>query len=374
MATDTAVTGAPETMQLRLASGNGPVTRTVLRTPLRDALPSEVPLIDISPIFSTSVADRKAVACKIHDAATNIGFFYIQNHRVPSRDTDMAYSASLDFFRQDMEAKMKADAKKGPFDSGYRGPGTQRVNPDEGADLRETYSILYDPMLDPTVPDPARIPEPASRFLHLGRAPFESTDTLPHFKDAFVRYFQACLALARALTRTFALSLDLPESAFDSKVQYPDASLEINFYPPISTGHAVSAPADPDTRVSIGSHTDFLLFTILWQDSNGGLQVLNREGQWIRASPVEGTFVVNIGDYLQRITNDKYVSTVHRAQNWSGRQRVSMPFFWGFGMHESCQVLESCCGEDGKSKYDEVRCVDWVSRRLGNLFDLSDKG
>lgn len=65
-----------------------------------------------------------------------------------------------------------------------------------------------------------------------------------------------------------------------------------------------SSSRDAANQVSIGSHTDFQLFTILWQDRTGGLQVLNKQGQWINAKPIDGTFVVNIADYLQRITND----------------------------------------------------------------------
>ncbi|KAL9019973.1 MAG: hypothetical protein Q9185_002763 [Variospora sp. 1 TL-2023] len=362
-----------ETVQLRLASGNGPVTRTVLRTPLRDALPSEIPVIDISRIFSSSLDERKAVARQIHDAASKIGFFYVNNHGIPLDQINSAHVASLDFFRQDFAEKIKADATKGPFDSGWRGPDTQRVNPDEGVDVRETYSVLYEPRLDSTIQDPASIPEEAARYIGLGRPAFEKTEQVPHFEANVKRHYQSCLALARALTRAFALSLDLPEDGFDSKVQYPDAALEVNFYHPRAKGSGTLNPEDPNAPVSIGSHTDFQLFTMLWQDNVGGLQILNHDGQWIAAQPIEGTLVVNIGDYLQRITNDKYVSTVHRAKNLSGRERISMPFFWGFGLHESCQVLENCLGKEGTAKYAEVRCVDWVERRLGHLFDMGDK-
>jgi len=93
------------------------------------------------------------------------------------------------------------------------------------------------------------------------------------------------------------------------------------------------------------------------------LQVLNHDGEWLSAKPVEGTFVVNIADYLQRITNDLYVSTVHRVQNWSGREWVSIPFFFGFNLNESCGVLDSCVGPGEDKKYDEISCVDWVRRR-----------
>ena len=360
----------PETLQLRLASGNGIVTRTVLCTPLRDAKPSEIPVIDISPIFSSSLDDRKAAAAQIHAAASGSGFFYVKNHGVPLTDIDEAYRAALDFFRQPHAVKIKADATTGPFDSGYRGPNTQQVNPDEGVDVRETYTALYETRLDSTV-ERESIPKEAAEYIERGKPAFQNTENMPHFNSALERHYRSCLALARSLTRAFALSLDLEEDAFDSKVKYPDASLEINFYPPIPS-HA-SLDASGAARVSIGSHTDFLLFTLLWQDTVGGLRVLTNEGQWLRADPIEGTLVVNVADYLQRITNDRYVSAVHRVRNETGRERVSIPFFWGFGLHESCKVLENCLDEGGKSKYDEVRCVDWVEKRLQHLFEVDGK-
>ena len=85
-----------------------------------------------------------------------------------------------------------------------------------------------------------------------------------------------------------------------------------NFYPAMSVEEAARSQ-----DIGIGSHTDLQCFTLLWQDMNGGLQVLNPEGEWIKASPLEGTFVVNIGDYLMRLTNDRLKSTVHRVFNRS---------------------------------------------------------
>lgn len=165
------------------------------------------------------------------------------------------------------------------------------------------------------------------------RFPWSRTKTVPRFRPAVVAYWQSCLALARLLVRSFALSLDLAETFFDAKFSHPDAALALNYYPPLlppgppggagGGGGGPGGPGGPD-EVSIGSHTDFQLFTMLWQDSSGGLQVLNRQGQWVNAAPVDGTFVVNIADYLQRITNDRYTSTVHRAVNNSGMERISM--------------------------------------------------
>ncbi|CEJ92915.1 Putative 2og-fe oxygenase superfamily protein [[Torrubiella] hemipterigena] len=111
-----------------------------------------------------------------------------------------------------------------------------------------------------------------------------------------------------------------------------------------------------------------MFFTILWQDAVGGLQVVNRDGQWIRATPIPGTFVVNIADYLQRITSDRYMSSIHRVQNWGGQERMSIPFFWGFGLKESCSVVESCVEAGEKPKYETISCRDWLNNRLMAMF------
>lgn len=229
-----------------------------------------------------------------------------------------------------------------------------------------THASRYDPAYDPSVPDMTAIP-PAAAAVMRGGEDFhwrESADLSPQLKPAMVAYWRACLGLARRLIRTFALSLDLPEDYFDAKFAYPDATLTMNYYPPMPE----QAPdSSSPTQVSIGSHTDFQLFTMLWQDDAGGLQVLNRDGQWLRAAPVPGTLVVNIADYMQRITNDLYVSTVHRAQNLSGRERLSMPFFFGFGLHETCAVVQSCVKDGEEPKYEEIACAEWVRRRVAAM-------
>ncbi|PTB35800.1 uncharacterized protein TrAFT101_010647 [Trichoderma asperellum] len=370
MATETAAT-----TQLRLASPNGIITRTVLKSPLRDALPSEIPIIDISPIFSPSLSERQAVAQQVRAAARNMGFFYIKNHGIPEDVTQDAYEACLAFFRQDMETKMRATYENARWDNGYRAPDTQRLNPYEGIDVRESFSYLYDPRYDPTVGEDGikDIPEEVKQHLHNEDYPWEQTSNFPRLKETMVRHIGECLKLARALTRCFALSLGLEEGMFDEKVRYPDASYGLNYYPPITQKATTTVLQDHDDggdgeRVSIGSHTDFQLFTILWQDSHGGLQVLNKQGQWLRARPVDGTLVVNLGDCMQRITNDAYVSTVHRARNYSGSERVSIPFFWGFGLHETCSVVVVAEGEE--RKYEDVKCDDWVRRRIEGMLEL----
>lgn len=370
---------ATATTTIQLASPDGPVTRTILQAPLRDALPSEIPIIDIAHLVdpSSTLEARKAVAARIRDAATNTGFFYIVNHGVPLDVTDASGRAARDFFRQDLDVKLRARAHTKGLPNGYRPPDFSSINPTEGVDVREAFQFRYDPRWDPMVPDQDAIPQTVrDGFIHEEDA-FAATANQPEFGRSAKAHFQAGMKLARALTHAFALSLDLPEDAFDKKSEYPGCAMAANYYPPIpggpgGAGAGAASPGDSAARVSIGSHTDFQLFTILWQDDAGGLQILNREGQWIRAAPVRGSFVVNIADYMQRITNDRYVSTVHRAQNWSGRERVSIAFFWGFGFHESCGVLETCIAEGEEAKYEEIGCRDWVRKRLADMQKLKD--
>ncbi|KAJ1327572.1 gibberellin-44 dioxygenase [Microdochium nivale] len=365
------------TRKLYLSSGNGPVYRTVLNSPLRDARSSEIPVIDVSGIFSASHEDRRRVALDVRSAATNIGFFYIRNHGVEPAVTQAAYGAALDFFRQPLDVKARADAKQSSFFNGYKPPQTQRLNPTESVDVRESFSWQYDPRYDLDVASAGgldTIPREVMAQLRMEDHQWEQTSNLPHFKTALVDYWRQTLRLARALIRTFALALELDEDFFDAKFSHPDANLLLNYYPPLPDSEQAYSDDDSEINtngngsqkeetVSCGAHSDFQVCTILYQDSVGGLQVLNRGGEWIRAVPIEGTLVVNIADYLQRITNDRWASTVHRVQNRSGRERVSIPFFCGFNLNESCGVLDSCVGAGEVKKYEEISCVDWVRKR-----------
>ncbi|KAF8849105.1 2OG-Fe(II) oxygenase [Acephala macrosclerotiorum] len=353
------------TTLLKLSSAEGPVYRRIKNTPIRDARPDEIPIIDISGIYSQNFEDRKSVANQIHLAATSSGFFYIKSHGVLSSTTEATQASALEFFRQPEEIKEKVNATLSNSMNGWKPPKTQRINASESIDVRETFSFRYNPLYDPDVPDTEdEIPEDIKNTVTIDEFCWEKTSNLPHFKRDILEYWRATVKLARNLTRSFALALSLPEEYFDTKITYPDASVAMNYYPPMPPS------SDEAGENSIGSHTDFQLFTILWQDSNGGLQVLNRDGEWISAAPIEGTFVVNIGDYLQRITNDQYISTVHRARNLSGKERISMPLFFGFNLSETCGVLESCVDEEHPAKYEPISCQDWVERRIKAMYTV----
>lgn len=170
----------------------------------------------------------------------------------------------------------------------------------------------YDPQYDPVRKDLATIPAEVKAWLRGEDFVWDDTGHLTGFKEACLTYWSACLQLSRKLVRIFALALDLSEDYFDHVTTYPGADGVFNYYPAMTAEQAATSE-----DVGIGAHTDLQCFTLLWQDSTGGLQVLTNEGEWIKAKPIEHTFVVNIGDYLMRLTNDRMKSTVHRVHNRS---------------------------------------------------------
>jgi isopenicillin N synthase-like dioxygenase len=347
-----------EFVKLELRTAYGPIYRDVSTRPPRDASVDEIPIIDLTPLDG-DLAARTALAEQIKKAATNTGFFYVKNHGIPEAVIEGALNASKAFFAQSLEKKQLASKNLGKWFNGYSGNMTSKASPTEGWDIRESFSWRYEPQYDPEPKDPKDVPAEVWPSIRGEQYVWDNTSHVPNFKEGCIAYWQACLTLARKLVRIFALCLDLPEDYFDSLTVYPGADGVFNYYPAMPEGQE-------ETRkdIGLGSHTDLQCFTLLWQDMNGGLQVLNNAGEWIKAQPVEGTFVVNIADYLQRLSNDKLRSTVHRVYNRATVDRYSMPFFYGFQFDQKCGVLPTCTSADDPPKYEPISCGDWCQLRF----------
>ncbi|KAI0546321.1 hypothetical protein F4679DRAFT_587665 [Xylaria curta] len=346
--------------KLELRTALGPVYRDVLPYEPRDCTPDEIPVIDLEPMFSSDFSERKKVSSAIRVAAVNNGFFYIKNHGIPSQTIARCKEQILNFMKQPLEMKELIESHKySKFYNGYLGRRKTQISPSETVDVREGFTFRYSPELDPDHPkDISQVPDEIRRWIRGEDFVWEGTQHLPEFKRDCVAYWSACLRLARKLVRMFALSLDLEEDYWDEKVTHPGADGVFNYYP------ARTQDEVEQKCVGLGSHTDLQLFTLLWQDSVGGLQVLTREGQWIKAPPIEGTIVVNIGDYMMRLCNDIYKSTVHRVTNESTQERVSMPFFFGLNFNCVESVVPSCTSESNPAKYEPISCGDWCQKRF----------
>ncbi|CAJ2508242.1 Uu.00g094280.m01.CDS01 [Anthostomella pinea] len=348
--------------KLELRTALGPVYRDVLPNPPRACTPEEIPVIDLTPMFSDELYERQKVASSIRSAAVNKGFFYVKNHGIPTDTIAQCKQQVLNFMRQPQEKKDSVSSQKySKYFNGYLGKRTSQISPSETADVRESFSFRYSPDIDPDHPmDLSEIPEEVRPWIRAEEFVWEGTKHLPGFKEDLLAYWGGCLTLARRLVRMFALSLDLEENYWDDKVTFPGADGVCNYYP-------TRNEEEVDQKfVHLGSHTDLQLFTLLWQDSVGGLQVLTREGQWLKfkAPPIEDTIVVNIGDFMMRLCNDIYKSTVHRVTNDSAIERVSLPFFFGLNFNCVEGVVPSCTSENNPARYEPISCGDWCQMRF----------
>lgn len=257
------------------------------------------------------------------------------------------------FFRQPADEKMKASRTKSKHFNGWSSLGSGKISPTESPDRKEGFQWKYDPKIDPDTKEPAQVPDDVKRWIRGEDFVWESTAHLHNFQKDVVAYWQATLTLARQMIKVFAVCLDLPEEYFAPLTSYPGADGVFNFYPGLNPELVQgNGPID----VGIGAHTDLQCLTLLWQDQIGGLQVLNSRGEWIKARPIPGTFVVNIGDFLMRMSNGRLKSTVHRVYNRTTQDRLSMPFFFGFNFNETCSVLPTCTDENNPPKYEPISC------------------
>lgn len=194
----------------------------------------------------------------------------------------------------------------------------------------------------------------------------DSNLTSTSLRETTISFWAQRLQLARKLTHIFALALNLPEGYFDALTTQPGADALYIHYPP---SPSVTGEGQ-DIEGGIGSHTDIQLFTLLRQDSLGGLQVLSSTEEWLDASPIPGTLVVNVGGFLQRLSNDRFSSTVHRVYNRANKSRHSMPFLFGFNADAVCEVVPTCIKEGTPAKYPPISCGEWRRQR----FALASKG
>ncbi|KAE8153270.1 2OG-Fe(II) oxygenase superfamily protein [Aspergillus avenaceus] len=343
-----------EYTHVELLTLKGPEYRRVSTAPPRPPTNDEIPVIDLSPIDGDQQA-RGELATKVRAAAENTGFFYIKNHGISEELIGDALSQAKAFFNQSVDEKKKVDRKKFKHFAGYHGLGSTQINRTESQDRKETFSLRYSPRHDPTNTQPGtQSDDEDDRLLWHG------TSHIPGLRDTTIAFWQARLALARKLVRIFALSLNLPSNYFDDVVTHPGADGLYVHYP----GTPESTNDETKLEVGIGSHTDIQCFTLLWQDKSGGLQVLSAADEWLDARPIEGTLVVNIGDFLQRLSNNRFKSTVHRVYNRQSGSRYSMPFFFGFNPESVCAVVPTCVDEDHPALYEPISCGKWHRDRL----------
>ncbi|MGY1604746.1 isopenicillin N synthase family dioxygenase [Geodermatophilus sp. SYSU D00815] len=265
---------------------------------------TEVPVVDVSGLLGDDPAAHRRVADELGRAARDVGFFYVSGTGLdPALAADLLRVTTA-FFALPLEEKMRTYIGRSTNHRGYV-PEGEEVFAGGTRDLKEAFDLSAELPAD----DPDHL---AGRMLGPNQWP-----EVPGFREAVGAWYDAVLALGRALLRGFALALGEPADAFDRFVTKPPSQLRLIHYPYDPT--AVDA-------VGIGAHTDYECFTLLLPTAPG-LEVLNGAGEWIDVPPREGTLVVNVGDILETWTNGRFVATTHRVRKVK-EERYSFPLFF----------------------------------------------
>jgi isopenicillin N synthase-like dioxygenase len=297
----------------------------------------KIPVIDFAPFLQGGQADQQAVAEQIYAACRDLGFMYLSNHGIPQSLLDQLLRQSKLFFDLPTEVKEKV-ARSPKTNCGYIGFQKERLNPSQPGDLKEAFNAGINSVWLPKCSE---------------------------FREAVSAFYQlATTVVAPNVLRAFAIALNLPVNFFDDN-HSQNYFLRILHYPGLTT-----EPMAGQQRA--GEHTDYGSITLLLQDPVDGLEVRTRQGEWIPAPPIPGTLVVNVGDAMQRWTNDVLTSTPHRvvlpSAKWMTQSRYSIALFCDPNPDVELRCLESCQRGDRPGRYTPILAGDYLASRLSATY------
>ncbi|MEM7404128.1 MAG: 2-oxoglutarate and iron-dependent oxygenase domain-containing protein [Pseudomonadota bacterium] len=306
-----------------------------------------LPVVDIANRRGGAAA-RDQIAAELDAAFRNLGFCYISNTGVPTREI---FAAAADFHALPMASKQRIAVND--FHRGYIAPNSSTIRTSSVAtvtrpNLSESLMIMHE-----VAPDDPRYGQPL-------QGPNQWPAELPAFRPAAVDYMARMSALARDLTRLIAIALGLPENALDAYFDQPTVWLRLLCYPP-------EPPGTPRDQFGAAPHTDYGFITLLAQDALGGLEVRRADGTWISATPIPDTFVVNVADMLSRWTGGRWRSTPHRVRNQADELRFSVPFFWDPSMDSLIEPLPIAQSAHEET-FQAVQFGDYVMERLNRNY------
>ncbi len=313
-----------------------------------------IPIVDLQGSLDADAPLSQQNARALFEALSQIGFAYIAGHNVAPATRDAAFAASRDFHASTLAQKQSLAINA--FHRGYMGMASSTIVTSTVAkvtrpNMSESLMLMHElPADDPGL---------------LAGLPMQGAnqwpDWLPAFKPAMLAYVREVDALGRHIVRLIALALGLPATALDHHFDHPTTFLRALHYPP--------QPPAEDEQIGSAPHTDYGIITLLAQDDSGGLQVRPRGGDWIEAPPIPDTYVLNVGDMLQRWTNGRLVSTPHRVINRSGGDRYSLPYFLDPSMDTLIECLPTCTDAAHPPQHPPVRYGDYLLERLNRNYD-----
>lgn len=272
-----------------------------------------LPIIDMATFRAGDTGAKARLVQEIAEVSRELGFFYIVNHGLPDSLLGDQLAWGRRFFDLPLEDKLEVDFRKLPVRRGYEPMALQTLQAGMQPDQKEAFSLgrESEPL---AADDPFEGPNqwPASRADFDGQA----------FRRQMQTYRDAMTALGAELCGLIASSLALPQDYFAEALVEPSVSVRLLHYPPLGSDIA-------DDLLGCGAHTDWGFITLLLQDDCGGLEVETASGVWLKAAPVPGALIINLGDMVVRLTAGRYASNVHRVLNTApDRHRYSVATFF----------------------------------------------
>lgn len=362
-----------------------PETGSRYEKPIATAQEEGLPIIDISAFLdpSSSQEARQTTAKAINAACINYGFFYLTGHGIATSKLDEVVSLARDFFALPFEEKNKikrfdaGSPEGGDGARGYQGLGENVTGGLQ--DMQEAidwYSDWPEDKKEPGDGGPGSVKTLQGANLWPGRP----EDLKPVYQD----YIERVKEVGAALVHAMGVALDLGPPSYsptssdeDEEVFVRNCSdsfwvMRMIGYPPLTTPHT---PGTDISQFSCGAHTDYGCVTLLLTDATpGALQVQLKDGTWLNADPIPGTFVVNIGDMIERWTNGLWKSTMHRVIHRGNKARISVPFFYEPNFDAVVRPLGKCVREtSGKPMHEGSTYGEHLLTKVFNNFYYSKR-
>jgi len=306
----------------------------------------QIPTLDLSDFTSENAEKKAEFVQNLGTAFNNIGFVSIKNHGLTDDLRNQLYATVQQFFQQSDTIKQQYEFMELNGQRGYIGKGREKAKGFKVADLKEFYHVGQ--------------PKPEDNMPH-NLFPKE----VPDFDKYTTLVFQIFEHTGKTLLRAIALYLGLEEGYFEDKVRNGDSILRALHYFPLDPTTV------PDGAVRAAAHGDINLITLLMGASAEGLEVLRRDGKWIAITALPDQIIVNVGDMLDRLTNHKLKSTIHRVVNPAREKmntsRYSIPFFMHPRADMNLSCLESCVATNHPKLYVDMTAGEFLNERLIEL-------
>jgi len=317
-----------------------------------------IPILDAAALASGDAVERDTLVREFGHAYRTVGFSYLVNHGIDRDLVSRMFAASRQFHGLPRAEKMAIE-----LDAANRGFLPINTSTDVNTELAEVTAPNQSESFLAMCEHAPDSPEVLAGDYLAGQNRWPD---LPGFADTVMQYHTEMCRLGRQMMgiAAEALGADLAPivEAFDS----PIASVRMLFYPPQPSN-------SPAGMFGSAPHRDFGCLTFLAQDDTGGLAVGTPSGEWIEVPPLDGAFVLNVGDMLHQWSNGQFLSTPHRVINRSSSARYSIPFF--FDPHESTMIspLDSCVSEEQPAAFGPVRFGDHLRYEMESGFSHHDK-